>query len=234
MRGGGAGGACVGCGGAGPYKRCRSCSATLGRTCSEADCGRAHCAYGYCQMHYKRWKAHGDTLPRKGGKPYVGRTPEQRLAAFESKIVRTNGCWMWQGKPGGTGYGSFSIRGKAMGAHRASYTLLVGPIPDGLWVLHRCDVPLCVNPAHLFLGTAADNNADMDAKGRARRDTTAARLAGAPPLRGERNGEAKLTAAQVLAIRDDPRLHRVIAAEYGVSKPLISHIKTRRLWRHLP
>lgn len=77
------------------------------------------------------------------------------------------GCWIWQGRPrGNNGYGSLKVDGALMPAHRFAYQAHVGPIPTGLFVLHRCDVPLCVNPAHLFLGTTQDNSDDKVNKGR--------------------------------------------------------------------
>jgi hypothetical protein len=83
-------------------------------------------------------------------------------AGFWDRVEKTDNCWLWRGprKPGGYG----SVRGT--NAQRIAWQLAVGPIPDGLWVLHRCDNPPCVNPAHLFLGTVVDNNRDMKAKGR--------------------------------------------------------------------
>ena len=105
--------------------------------------------------------------------------------------------------------------------HRVSYEIHAGPIPDGLDVLHRCDVPTCVNPAHLFLGTQRDNVADMDAKGRRR------------PARGERDGAAKLTEEQVLKIRSDKRPLAVIGKEYGICASQAGNIRRGDHWRHL-
>lgn len=105
-------------------------------------------------------------------------------------------------------------------APRASYTLYVGPIPDGLLVLHKCDVPACVNPQHLFLGTMADNVRDMWAKGRQK----------TPGAQGERNSHAKLTKDLVLKIKNDPRSYRILAAEFGVFRSNIAHIKKGRTW----
>lgn len=75
-------------------------------------------------------------------------------------------CWVWNGGRRQKGYGFFRIAGKRVRAHRFSYELFVGKIPADLFVLHRCDNPPCVNPLHLFLGTAADNYHDMVSKGR--------------------------------------------------------------------
>lgn len=77
-----------------------------------------------------------------------------------------DGCWHWQGRKSLKGYGAFWYKRKHYTAHRASYALLVGAIPEGLMVCHRCDVRDCVNPSHLFLGTNQDNMEDMKAKGR--------------------------------------------------------------------
>ena len=87
---------------------------------------------------------------------------------FDLQHRKTSGCWIWEGTRERKGYGRLG-RGHSSGqllAHRASYELFVGPIPDGMMVLHRCDIPSCVNPEHLFIGTAADNARDEVAKGR--------------------------------------------------------------------
>ena len=81
--------------------------------------------------------------------------------------VPFSGCWLWTG-PSSDGYGDFRIGGKRILAHRLSYELHIGPIPDGMFVCHKCDVRCCINPAHLFAGTSGDNALDMYAKGRDR------------------------------------------------------------------
>ena len=93
---------------------------------------------------------------------------------FMRYVTTSNeGCWEWQGGRHPKGHGKFlGDGGKRTYAHRFSYSLWVGPIPSGMNVLHRCDNPPCVNPAHLFLGSTADNNADMRAKGRQERGPT--------------------------------------------------------------
>ncbi len=123
------------------------------------------------------------------------------------------------------GYGRLSIGDKMVLAHRASYVAHIGPIPDEQRVLHKCDRPCCINPAHLWLGTAADNAADRTAKGRGAK----AHLG----RRGEKHHNAKLTNLQARAIRQDARVRRIIAGEYGVSESAVIAIQTGIAWKHI-
>lgn len=151
---------------------------------------------------------------------------KQLMRSFEERVERIteSGCWFWMGqiKRRGYPYGRWYIGLRERYAHRLAWMLFRGPIPAGMRVLHRCDVPFCVNPAHLFVGTAADNTHDMVRKGRARWN---------PDSRGERNGNAKLTADQVAEIRASSLPGTVLAAKYGVSSTLIYFIRKNKNWR---
>jgi hypothetical protein len=88
---------------------------------------------------------------------------------FWANVLKTSTCWLWKGSKRPNGYGRLQVRGevnKTFGVHRLSWELHNGPIPSGLFVCHKCDVPLCVNPEHLFLGTQLENMRDRRAKGR--------------------------------------------------------------------
>lgn len=141
---------------------------------------------------------------------------------FWAKVARAGpeNCWIWTAYRLPDGYGQFRIEGRTVRAHRFSYELSVGPIPNGLCVLHHCDNPPCVNPAHLWIGTQIDNLRDRDAKWR--------------QARGRHHGRAKLTEKDVQKIRLDNRTAQIIAADYGVSGVAISLIKNRQRWAHLP
>ena len=132
-------------------------------------------------------------------------------------------CWTWTGSIAPDGYGRFrsAHRGPMVGAHRAAWEFASGPIPEGAWVLHRCDNPPCCNPAHLFLGDVQANHDDMHAKGRW------------SPHRREAHPMAKLTEPQVAAIRDRlarGEYQRTIAADFGVVPGTIGKIARGERW----
>jgi hypothetical protein len=143
---------------------------------------------------------------------------------FWQKVEKTDGCWNWTAGTSEKGYGLFSVNNRNQRAHRVSYAMANGPIPDGMQVLHDCDNPRCVNPKHLFLGTNADNMADKVAKGR---------QAHFCPGRGESAPNARLTESQVLAIRASSGTHREVAEKFGMSRKQIEDIRARRSWMHI-
>lgn len=105
-------------------------------------------------------------MPHITDKDRMYNNPE-RFAAKLDKSAGPDGCWLWTGATNGKGYGVLAVNVKVQYyAHRRAWEFVNGPIPDGLHVLHRCDVTLCCNPAHLSLGTQRDNNLDRDQKGR--------------------------------------------------------------------
>ncbi len=148
---------------------------------------------------------------------------------FWALVEKTDSCWLWSGSTDTHGYGGIRVGSVTDGsvhlekAHRVAWTLLRGPIPESMEVCHDCpggDNPACVNPAHLFIGTHADNMADAKRKGRF-----------------QNRGMAKLSPAQVCTIRSRHAaggvLQRTLAAEYGVSRPTVSQIVNGKRWVHL-
>lgn len=150
-----------------------------------------------------------------------------RIERFMAKVapIPIAGCWLWMGAGHPTGYGRFAMgAGTVDFAHRASYRLFIGEIPAGHYVCHRCDVRLCVNPAHLFAGTATDNMRDASAKGRIRLPRPE------QMLRGERQPMAKLTDEQVREIRASSEPQKALAARFGVDPSTVSLVKSGRTW----
>jgi hypothetical protein len=149
----------------------------------------------------------------------------------------TTPCWLWTGATSKNGYGQLSVEGHQVSAHRTSWELHHGEIPEELLVLHHCDHRPCVRPDHLFLGTNKENSEDMVRKGRSTTgDRNASRRYPERQVRGSRQGSAKLTEAQVIAIREANRQgdsRRSLAQKYGVAIPTIDSIVTRRAWRHV-
>ncbi len=143
-------------------------------------------------------------------------------ARFWPKVERhgPDECWPWIGARNGAGYGHLGAGRQGEGtlaAHRVAFTLSLGPIPDGLCVLHRCDNPPCCNPAHLFLGTNGDNSRDMATKGRAHQGS-------------------KLRVEDIVAIRE--RVARgerqaALARDYGISAATVCELVGRKIWRRV-
>ena len=136
-----------------------------------------------------------------------------------------SGCWLWTGLERGAGYGSFNYLGRERRAHRIAWALLRGPIPVGMSVLHRCDVRLCVNPAHLFLGTQQDNIRDSIAKGRFN--------TGPCSSPGERNSKARLTEGAVRFIRASALSRAALARLFGVAPSTVRYALRGTTWAHV-
>lgn len=176
------------------------------------ECGAAVTARGLCKKHYRAFMLYGDAHHRENlrGVPFN----ERYHADPDAK------CWLWVGGVNSDGYGVWTAHGETK-AHRASWVLHNGAIPAERHVLHKCDRPNCVNPDHLFLGTHQDDMADLRAKGRAY------------GAKGEANYSAKLTSDQAMAIMCDGRPGAIIAAEFGITKEMVSNIRNGKSWTHL-
>lgn len=159
---------------------------------------------------------------------------KQYAEQFWAKVEKGMSCWVWQGarkSEAGLDYGQFYYKGKRLASHRVAWELTNGIIPKGLCVLHKCDIPSCVNPDHLFLGTRKDNIADRHIKGR---DSHGLRHSIA--CSGENHGSAKLNDNIVKQIRylckQGNMTHAQIAAKFGVHKSQISKVKLRTTWKY--
>lgn len=163
----------------------------------------------------------------------VPRAEARRTAIIHRLEARTTktaaGCWEWGGGSQSSGYGTISVGGTVRTVHRVSYELHHGAITEGALVMHQCDNRRCWNPEHLMLGSHADNARDMASKGRC-----SFQKQKPAPLKGERNGQSKLTADEVAEIRQlvlDGFSQESIARVYGVRQNMVSRIHTGASWR---
>jgi len=182
-------------------------------------------------MNSYRVAPRSDELPRPWPQPN-GRCDTMKSTIspryetrFWSRVDRRDSeeeCWEWTAGRFSTGYGQFWADGGSVYAHRISWVLTHGPIPNGLHVLHHCDNRACCNPHHLFLGTHSDNMADMVSKGR--------------NVKGERSPNTKFSAETILDIRRryaQGETQVALAREYGVRQGTVSRIVRRTVWAHV-
>lgn len=188
------------------------------RLCQVGDCDRIHRGLGFCEMHLYRMKHFGST---------DAPTRPSFADRFWAKVDKRgpDECWPWTAAVNEHGYGVMHPQGRKNGptvkAHRASL-MLAGVDIQGLMVLHSCDNPPCVNPAHLSAGTHEQNVADMLDRQRQQK--------------GSRNGQAKLTEREVAEIRRRAAAgerHRILAGEYRVSETTIWRLARGMGWRHV-
>mgnify|MGYP001217049446 CR=1 FL=1 len=191
--------------------------------CSFDGCGKPAEARGLCGTHYMR-------LRRACLIPIGTRARGSVEERFWRYVEKADGCWKWTG--GGRndkGYGHISSGGrdgKNILVHRLSYEIHNGSIPDGMVVMHSCDNPSCVNPAHLRAGTTSENIKEAYLKGR--------KVCQPPHKQGESHGAAKITDQIVREIRSEKdKTIRQIARERGLSESLVSRVRHRQTWRHI-
>jgi len=156
-------------------------------------------------------------------KDYIDANAEKFLSGFT--VGNDKDCWEWQAGCYKDGYGGINIKGqkkRTVKAHRYSYEYFIGPIPQGMCVMHKCDNPKCINPSHLSVGTHLQNMRDRDSKRRS-------------PF-GENHPNAKLTEAKVLEIKsllNDGESLMSVSLKYGVHKSHIYSIKSGLRWSHV-
>lgn len=201
------------------------------RICSVEGCGKKHYANNYCHLHNQRWKRLGD--PLDPGSRLYGLTVPERFWARVDKSAGEEGCWPYTGRINADGYGIFwdgtkheSGANRLMGAHRYSFILNHGEVPEGKEVCHSCDNPPCVNPQHLYADTHASNA------------SRAWKLGRNTPRYGEDNPKSKMTVEKVTAARElyattDMTIND-IARRFGVTGTAMGHILKGHYWKQVP
>lgn len=196
---------------------------SFGGLCCIKGCSSPELASGLCNKHWRRLKKYGSPvwLQMPAG-AYRGMDVVER---FLTRVNKSDGCWLWTGGVDSDGYGLF--QGETSGvvyrrAHRFSWAYYnKSAIPEEMSVCHSCDTPACVNPAHLSLGTNAENQNQKWDRNRGN------------VMFGENHYRARITAADVEAIRMSTEPQQVLAKRYGLTQPTISDIRRRKSWRHL-
>lgn len=186
------------------------------KTCIIDGCLAPSYEKSMCSRHYSNSWRHGD--PHYISRALQHWTVAQRLEYF-GWDVRESGCWEWCARRTPDGYGQFKMDRTQKWAHREAYKEWVGPIPDGMVVCHKCDNPPCINPDHLFVGTQADNIADMRGKGRAR---------------SARGLDDKTVAEIKRLYRTGEYGQKALEAQFGLSGGTVSKIMNRKIYKEIP
>lgn len=198
----------------------------VGTRCKVKGCSNFVTSKALCSKHYSKFVTYGDPTYEKV-KQIHGLDIRERFWANVGK-ERKSGCIQWAGYCDPNGYGRLHIGNKSILAHRLSWEIQNGPIPEGMFVLHKCDNPSCIRTGdengHLFLGNQNDNIQDSIQKGRAR----------SGGLVGEKHIQSKLTEIQVMRIRRSKLRGIELAEKYKVATTTISDVQKGKIWKHLP
>lgn len=190
----------------------------------------------YAERRKTLWKRKNSRECKKCGEFFIGKGRERVFCSTKCLILgntakRKTGCWEWKGDvhPNGYAYATNYEQQKKYHAHRVSYEIFKGPIPDGLYVCHHCDNRKCVNPEHLFVGTAKENMQDAKQKGRLEHIKEFA-------AKGTKNGNAKLNEEAIKEIRillAEGKKRSYIARKFNVSWTVIDVIFKGKGWKHV-
>jgi hypothetical protein len=179
----------------------------------------------FCSVKCIRYQGH--KIDKTGTGFWSNATDEQKLEKLKSEfnrlVIKSKGCWAWKNRLDKAGYGRLG-KGHKYLAHRISWIIHNGPIPEGLFICHHCDNPACTNPRHLFLGTPKDNSVDCSNKNRKH------------PSFGVSHYNVKLNEHQVkeiIALIKSKISQRNIALQFGVSPSTIQNIADGKTWKHV-
>lgn len=215
------------------WKTCSYC-----KDCQKADWRARHTKENveYAEKRRNKWKTKNSRCCKRCGTGYVGKGIKREYCSTKCKLLgeikkTKSGCWEWLGDlhPNGYGYTTEYETRKRTHVHRLSFKIFKENIPKGLYVCHHCDNRKCINPDHLFIGTAKENMQDAKIKGRMDHVKLYA-------VKGEKNPNSKIKEDDVINIRkeiSEGKRCTVLAREYGLSSTVIYKIRDRESWKHV-